>query len=509
MDWLIRGFGSLLAPTAKRFYKTLSQPQATQQTLQNALFQQLMQSKYGKSLGIKSVDDWHKIPIVTYGDLQPWIEDNNSLNTAPVLFYEKTSGSSGPAKQIPYTRALRKSFNTLFCVWAHDLIVNGPGFETGNVYMCISPKLLAPGETPEGVQDDSEYLDLWLRWLLKPFLVSPPDAHKPQTPEVFQANLCKTLLLAENLETISIWSPSFLKVQLDYIHTHRVALRSQLTHQLSPARSHLLSQETINWEALWPKLKLISCWDSALAADQVSALQNHFPHTLIQGKGLLATEAPMTVPLLGANGCVPMLTEVFFEFEDAAGAIHLLHELELGHTYSVIISQKGGLYRYRMGDRIQPTHYYQSTPCLRFLGRSHSTSDMVGEKLTLTFVSQTLTQLETQLDLPDNAFKCLVPCLSPQPHYSLFIDHISRCETHTAQVLDQLLCQSFHYRQARLLGQLQPARIYASSDIPQRLMHYHYQHGKRLGDVKYPHLLTTAIHTAETLLSNPHYSPLR
>lgn len=187
-----------------------------------------------------------------------------------------------------------------------------------------------------------------------------------------------------------------------------------------------------------------------MAADQVSALQQHFPHTLIQGKGLLATEAPMTVTLLGANGCVPMLTEVFFEFEDEAGNIHLVHELELGHTYSVIISQKGGLYRYRMGDRIKPTHYYQATPCLRFLGRHHSTSDMVGEKLTLAFVSQTL----TQLDLPDNAFKCLVPCLSPSPHYSLLIDHISPCKTHTAQGLDQLLCQSFHYRQARLLGQL-------------------------------------------------------
>ncbi|MEM8615131.1 MAG: GH3 auxin-responsive promoter family protein, partial [Cyanobacteria bacterium P01_H01_bin.105] len=317
---------------AQRFYQSLSQPQMVQRDLQKQLFKQLVQSDYGQSLNIDSIDDWQKIPLVTYETLHSWIEAKNSLTSEPVLFYEETSGSSGPAKLIPYTRSLRKSFNTLFCIWAYDLIVNGPRFETGKIYMCISPKLLAPGDVSTGLQDDSDYLDLWLRWLLKPFLVSPPNAHKPQTPEVFQANLCRTLLLAENLETISVWSPSFLRVQLDYIQTHRKALRSQLT-RLSPERSQLLTAETIHWEALWPKLKLISCWDSALAADQVSNLQASFPNTLIQGKGLLATEAPMTVPLINANGCVPLLGEVFFEFENSAGQIYWLHELTIGQTY--------------------------------------------------------------------------------------------------------------------------------------------------------------------------------
>ena len=500
MRWLIKGFGTLLSPIANRFYQTLSQPQVAQQDLQKELFQQFVQSDYGQSLGIDSIDDWNKIPIVSYENLNPWIESKNSLTSDPILFYEKTSGSSGTAKRIPYTRALRKSFNTLFCIWAHDLIFNGPGFETGKVYMCISPKLLAPGETPEGLQDDSEYLDPWLRWLLKPFLVSPPDAHQPQLPEVFQSNLCKTLLLSENLESISIWSPSFLSVQLDYIQTHRQQLRSQLV--LSPARAQLLTHETIAWERLWPKLKLISCWDSAMAADQVSGLQAHFPNTLIQGKGLLATEAPMTVPLIEANGCVPLLNEVFFEFEDDAGQIYQLHELELGKPYSMIISQKGGLYRYRMCDRIEPTHYYQATPCLRFLGRNNATSDMVGEKLTLDFVSQAL----NQLNLPNTAFKCLVPSLSPHPQYSLLTDQTGPPQL--ATVLDQLLCCSFHYRQARLLGQLQPAQICYVPDLPQRLMQYYYHQGKRLGDVKYPSLLTTTIEAVDTCLSKAQSSTI-
>ncbi|MEM7065909.1 MAG: GH3 auxin-responsive promoter family protein [Cyanobacteria bacterium P01_B01_bin.77] len=488
MRWLIKSLGMLLAPTAKRFSHTLSQPQVAQRRLQKQLFKQLMRSDYGRSLEISSIEDWHRIPIVTYDDLSAWIEQEKSLTADPVLFYAKTSGSSGPAKHIPYTRALRKSFNTLFCIWAYDLITHGPRFESGKLYMCISPRLLAPGEYPEGLQDDADYLNRWLRWLLKPFLVSPVDAHKPQLPEIFQANLCKTLLLEEHLETISIWSPSFLSVQLDYIQTHRQALRTEL--QLSPARAKLLESDTIDWEALWPRLKLISCWDSAIAADQASSLKARFPNTLIQGKGLLATEAPMTVPLIAANGCVPLVTEVFFEFEDDKGQIYLLHELELGQTYSVIISQKGGLYRYRMCDLIQVTHYYQATPCLKFLSRSHTTSDMVGEKLTLDFVSQVIEQLH----LPTTAFKCLAPVLSPQPHYALLTDYSAPPSSdNLAAPLEQLLSQSFHYRQARLLGQLQPVQVDAAPDMLQRLMHYHYQQGKRLGDVKYPCLLTQPI----------------
>ena len=150
MRWLIKGLELLLAPTAKQFGHALSQPQAAQRTLQTQLFQQVSQSDYGRSLGIKSIDDWHQIPIVTYDALRPWIEQRHSLTAVPVLFYEPTSGSRGPAKHIPYTRALRQSFNTLFCIWAHDLISTGPRIETGNVYMCISPKLMAPREPPAG-----------------------------------------------------------------------------------------------------------------------------------------------------------------------------------------------------------------------------------------------------------------------------------------------------------------------------------------------------------------------
>jgi GH3 auxin-responsive promoter len=293
------------------------------------------------------------------------------------------------------------------------------------------------------------------------------------------------LLQEETLEIISIWNPSFLKVILDYISTHRSRLQSQLPTD----RAKLLNQPQIPWQQVWPHLKLISCWDAAGAVDQANSLRSLFPHVLIQGKGLLATEAPLTIPLFAAPGCVPVLDEVFFEFEDGAGKIWLLHELLVGPEYQLIISQKGGLYRYRMGDRVRVTHYYHQTPCLEFLGRSGGISDMVGEKLNPDFVRDVLQQLQL-----GGGFNTLVPVKDPA-HYVLLLDG----ELDAAE-LDQLLCRSHHYAQARSLGQLQVAQVISRSDMAECWARMRMAQGARWGDIKDEILVSQPINDRSVLL---------
>ncbi|MEM6598020.1 MAG: GH3 auxin-responsive promoter family protein, partial [Cyanobacteria bacterium P01_C01_bin.69] len=421
MRKVIKTFAHLLSPVSKRFYRNLENPQQAQKAVQHRLVEQLKQCEYGQHYQIRDAEDWHNLPIVTYEDLQPWIPQPNEspiqkigLTPDPILFYEPTSGSSGPRKQIPYTCALRRAFNHMFCIWAHDLIVNGPSFKSGKFYFSITPSF-SKADTSQGTTDDADYLDPWLRWLLHPFLVMAPAA---TTPEKFKNELAQTLLKTPHLEIVSIWSPSFFTTQLDYIYRHRERLATELKPIISSERAALLLQDKISWAALWPKLKLISCWDSAIAADGADSLRHLFPHTLVQGKGLLATEAPMTVPLIAAKGHVPLLSDVYFEFEDGEGDCHGLHEIKVGQTYEVIISQMGGLYRYRMGDRIKVTHYFRNTPCLEFVGRSKAVSDMVGEKLHVQFVSDAI----ANLDLSPSTFQSLVPVQQPKPHYVLLLD---------------------------------------------------------------------------------------
>ncbi|MGD1863499.1 MAG: GH3 auxin-responsive promoter family protein [Phormidesmis sp.] len=489
MRSVIKAFGQLLAPTSKRFYKALENPQQAQQAVQQRLVKRLKNCEYGQKYQIDTIEDWHRLPIVTYEDLHPWIPpvgqlvtQRSSLTPEPILFYEPTSGSSGPRKQIPYTRSLRRSFNYLFGIWAHDLIVNGSGFTTGKFYFSISPTFTQV-DTPQGTTDEADYLDPWLRWLLRPFMVTAPQTH---TPEEFKGQLAQTLLKAADLEIISIWSPSFLTAQLDYIQRHQLQLATALKSTLSSDRLALLQQDKISWASLWPNLKLISCWDSVTAADGASTLSSHFPTALVQGKGLLATEAPMTVPLIAANGHVPMLSEIYFEFADATGRCHALHELEIGKTYEVIISQMGGLYRYRMGDRIKVTHYFRSTPCLEFVGCGKAVSDLVGEKLHIQFVSDVL----AKLDLSPSSFQSLVPVRQPQDHYVLLLDKFEGDVDAIAQQLDQALCESFHYQLARQLEQLCPAKLLVSATVVEQLAANRLTDGQRWGDMKHTKLST-------------------
>lgn len=496
MQWLIQQFGRLLDPAAQRFHKALDDPEAAQRSVQQQICDRLVASDYGKKLNIRSVQDWQQVPIVEYDEIAPWLPPPSSrfpiaspLTLEPILFYEKTSGSRGPAKWIPYTRSLRRSFNHLFCVWARDLIQFGPRFSTGQLYFCISPKLAEAAEDPAVLQDDSAYLDPWLRWILRPFWVAPSGLHQLRDPNLFKHQLCLALLRSARLEIISIWSPSFLKVHLDYIQTHRQQLAQELQGRITLDRLQLLAEPMIPWTQLWPDLKLISCWDSVQAADQATGLRSLFPNVLVQGKGLLATEAPLTIPLIAAQGCVPVLDQVFFEFEDGAGQIHLLHELQIGREYTIVLSQMGGLYRYRIGDRVRVSHFYRQTPCLEFLGRNQTVSDLVGEKLQADFVRDGL----DSLNLTETCFKSLVPVTQPQAGYVLLLDAADQAPSAIAQQLDRVLCRSPQYQHARLLGQLAPLRVLVSHHIPEQLTLYRARSGCTWGDIKHPILATAPV----------------
>jgi len=497
---IIQLFGQILAPTARRFHQALDNPELIQTSVQREICDRLIKSEYGKTLGIRSVDDWQRVPIGDYDALEPLLNHRHqqiALTPEPILFYEKTSGSSGAVKWIPYTQSLRRSFSQMFCVWAHDLIVHGPKFSTGKLYACISPQLnVADNQT---LQNDLDYLDGWLRWFLRPWLVMPNKLNRLHDANLFKHQLALALLEAEKLEIISIWSPSFLQVHLKYIQENQDLLRAELHNRISHHRLQLLCESNIPWMQLWPNLKLISCWDSANAADQAQGLRSafsssaslsQFPGILIQGKGLLATEAPMTIPLIVAGGCVPILDEVFFEFEDDTGSLYGLHELNIGKEYTIILSQKGGLYRYRIGDRIRVTHYYRHTPCLEFLGRHQVISDLVGEKLQETFVNNAL----TLLNLQETYFKSLMPIADP-PHYILLLDSAKETPEIIAEQLDQALSESYHYKRARAIGQLAPPQVLISSQIPEVLISHRIRTGSIWGGIKHPILATLPIST--------------
>jgi hypothetical protein len=369
-----------------------------------------------------------------------------------------------------------RTFSDWFLLWGHDLLARGPGLRSGKVFLSISPALRAPERTASGVPvslpDDTGFLSTPLRRLWGSSFFVPPALGRITDPDAYRRSLAALLLAEPELEVAFIWSPTYLLSLLDFAMSERKAILADFARgvtgtpevplrlpPLAAERRALLLRDPVPWRLLWPALRVISCWADASAARFADSLAGIFPRTRVQPKGLLATEAAITIPLWRAPAPVPCVDSVLLEFERDDGAIVRLHELEEARTYGVIVSQPGGLLRYRMHDRVVVSGRYRALPCLRFAGRDNLVGDLAGEKLGETFVRSILAELFG----PDAEWSYLEPVVlsSGPPYYRCVTDApIAREDTdRLARCLETTLCGAPHYAYARALGQLGPARV--------------------------------------------------
>ena len=502
-----RTLGRVLAPGRRDFRDSLCAPRTAQDAVLRSAIDLLAATQYGRVHGIRSDDDYaafrEKLPVVDYEDLAPWVErqmrdEGCILVPGPVSVYEKTSGSSGPAKYIPYTAPLRRAFDRMFRLWLADLLAHGPPMVTGRTWMSVSARLDARETTPRGVPvglaSDVDYLDGAWRWLVRHFLVLPPALARVRDAEAMKRVLAAHLVTGRP-EVISVWSPSFITVLLDWIVEHREELLAdcraravragQCTFRLPALASDVvaaLEQDRIEWRRVLPDLRLVSCWADGPAAVAAAHLRRQLPWAVLQPKGLLATEAPITLPFGSPSVCLPLISEVFLELADDSGGIHRVDEVVVDREYSVIVTAPGGFARYRLGDRVRVGDPVGATPSLVFVGREGDVSDLVGEKLAEQFVRSAL----EALPIASTGFRALVPLREPdgRGRYVLLLDQVPVVREGLSDRLDALLQQAHRYREARRLGQLDPPTLAVVPSAAGRLLDALEARGMRRGAIK-------------------------
>lgn len=443
-----------------------------------------------------------QVPLCNYEDLSPAIERiakgaSHILFTGRPMAYERTGGSSGGSKLIPYTAQGLVDFQRNLLPWLADT-VRTFGI-TGRAYFSISPATRPP-EVLHGIPlglPDGAYLGPQASAALAQVMAVSPEVVTLTDVRVWQEATAHQLQAAHDLELISVWSPTFLLRLLDAMP---------------------------NAPACWPRLKLISCWAHGPARRHAQELQQRLqathPAICIQPKGLLATEGVMTVPWHSPCDLTAAMSSAHCSYTPEQcspanarhqvtmpspmpvhcipaphGFIELLHndvcclphEAQPGQTYEVILTTASGLYRYRTGDHVLCTSQLQrlphqaqqaQVPDLVFVGRDGLHSDLVGEKLTEAFVAH---------------------CLHQWPGYAVLLPDVARCgyvlvveqapgdasALHNSLVqLEQALSANPQYAYARRMGQLAPLRLCmqpnASAIVEQTLL----QQGTRLGDIK-------------------------
>jgi hypothetical protein len=247
------------------------------------------------------------------------------------------------------------------------------------------------------------------------------------------------------------------------------------------------------YEKIWSHLSFVSLWKDAYAQYPANRLKQLFPNTYFQGKGLLATEGVMSIPLQnasrnGASGSVPAFTSHFLEFlSDEDRETRCLWELQVGKTYSVILTTGGGLYRYKIGDLVTVEGWYHDLPLLRFIGRKGRFSDLAGEKLEESFVCKCLENTLVSCPL---SFSFLL--IAPEEWddiqgYVLFIESSQEQEQilDFSEQLEKSLCTNRCYEFAVKIRQITPLKVFlVSQEGHKNYVRRCMESGQKMGDIK-------------------------
>ena len=173
----------------------------------------------------------NKIPVVNYEDIKEFVEKekvgkSNVLLSDKIKLFELTSGSTSDVKYIPYTEKFLKSYMNGVFAWIYNLYQNNKRLFLGSSYWSVSPILKREAVTSRGIrvgiEDDTSYFDKVSAFFLNKLFTVPKEIKNIQNMEDFLLITGVFLLLSENLTMISVWSPSFLMILLDFIEkNHR------------------------------------------------------------------------------------------------------------------------------------------------------------------------------------------------------------------------------------------------------------------------------------------------
>jgi hypothetical protein len=480
-----------------RYWEKSDQVAAVQQEYLLSLVRRNTHTQFGKKHGfgdIQSISDFRQaVPVSGYEYYEPYIESiaqgsPDVLTADPVLRLVPTSATSGFNKYIPYTRTTTSEFNRALNVWIYSLYKEFPRLKKGRSFWLISPG----GQLPDkksvvqvGFENDDAYFGKVGKWLINRTMVLPPQLKHVAHAANHMYLMCLYLLAAPDVRLISVWNPGFLTIMLQYMVQHKKVLLQALysgrivlpekgdkaelfsfsaNKKLALRLEKLLAENDIHhtrWNLVWPDLELISCWNDAWASHHMPLIRKLFGDVAIQGKGLLATEAAVTIPLMEHH--LPAYGSHFFEFEEGiTGNMYLLHELQQDHFYDVVVTTGSGLYRYRLNDQVKVKGFCDGLPSLQFTGKSNIVSDLVGEKLSEHHVEVVLGSIREKFNLSAKVL-FLSPCVEENRFfYTLYTDEPLTDES-VARFLDHSLKQVFYYGQARDYGQLEMPRVYCLS----------------------------------------------
>lgn len=482
-----------VATGRRRFAGGLGELERVQRAKLADLLTQVAAARGGR---LQHAGYWHwedfvrRQPITGWHDWNGLIDEQQRqrarlLIDSPVVRHQPTSGSTAAIKQIPYTKRFLSELDAAIAPWLGDLYARHPAIRGGRHYWSVSWLPTALRDTHRAdVNDDLQLLAAGKRILAGATQAVPQETALIDTSDGSLFATLAYLAADDRLGMLSVWSPTFGLGLLERLSAWRELLATALHRGEWPQgygdftalrcpRSSRAAGLLRDWNgeqdpgffrALWPRLALVSAWDTAAAAPWAAELRTRLPHAAFQGKGLWATEGVVTIPFMDRH--LLAYRSHVYEFQDAdTGRVHAPWDLRVGQQVIPLLSTGSGLLRYRMNDVLSVEGHAGAVPALRFLGRNDGT-DLVGEKISTTLAQRMLDGLAVRHGLRPLTLLAARDAGDGRPGYVLLAEPVSAVDSAgIARDLESALLAHFHYRLARDLGQLAPARAVLLPDM--------------------------------------------
>ena len=433
------------------------------------------------------------VAVKTYEDLRNYVEAQERtgepcLTAASPVYYHRTSGTVGAAKDIPVTQGGLERVKRNQQLFAYSVARGTRAFE-GQVFGITGQAVegLMPSGVPYGSASGLLYKRMSKRvrkkYVLPPEVADIPDydlryfataAFALAEPDVTGVGTANPSTLVRILDLIRSQPEALIRAVHDGRLPHGAALppRSGLAANRGRARELerlLASNGALDFASVWPNLRGIMTWTGGSCRVALRRLAGSIPPgASIIELGYIASEFQGTVNIDAAgNICVPTLLDNFFEFlergaREAGGSdFLLLDELDEGGEYYVFVTTQDGLYRYDMNDIVRVTRKLNATPCLEFVQKGKGVTSITGEKLYEKQVLDAVLALAASQGVRPDFFIMLADPEAAK--YTLYMEASGRSPPSPPELsaaLDAGLRKAnIEYDSKRASGRLAPAEI--------------------------------------------------
>ena len=392
-------------------------------------------------------------PVLSYGpELEGHIQ-SAARRAAHDARFALTSGSTASPKRILYTKKRLRSFKLSYmdvfarCLWALSI-------RRTSLYLFSS---LSRDESLTSLLLEETRLSSYLTTLQAPNRVQCHPAMQALASRYGAAAMRLWILAIANPGLLYSTNPSTLSNFLDTLSSdwqrssqlirdfcknpqrfdsavHMIARRLASRDSTQRLARIAASDLPLPLSVCAPGVKAYVCWTGGYVKPFLDRLAASLPPERYRLIPLysMSTETVETVSHFDGESVafLPMASRVLYEFieeraEDRPENLRTADHLQVGRSYTMVVSDPYGLRRYRTGDLFLCRGYVKGLPDLSFLGRRGLEYSFTGEKLTSQHVSTVFQKLCgecTWLEAAD-FLTCIPshPSHEPVPHYKVIL----------------------------------------------------------------------------------------